>query len=158
MPKRVLALDPGDRVGWARADVHEDGTWENLKHGITPLRDMAIAVHSSLATTGSRRDPKYDIVVVEDWRLRPGEERNFIGSSFPSVQFIGMVKLCCWLSGTTYVTQQPSDKKIALKSMANLRPDTHEMVTTPRKHDDAHDMDALMHLWFYTFKNCEVRP
>jgi hypothetical protein len=163
VPARVLSLDPGERVGWARADVHEDGTWTDLRHGITPLRDMAIAVADSFGIAAeyfSKSDvcggSEYDVVIVEDWRLRPAEAKHFVGSSFPSVQFIGAVRLCCWLSGTKLVMQGASTKKTADKSMAALRPDLYAKVTTPRAHDDAHDMDAIRHLWFHTFKHYPV--
>jgi hypothetical protein len=140
---RVLALDPGERVGWARADIAPDGEWSHLRHGITPLRDMALKIHTAM------QHDDYDVVIVEDWRLYPHMAQTFINSNFPSVQFIGMVKLCCWVGGTKYVTQGASIKKIADKTMPA---ELHEKVNTLGAHDDLHDMDALRHLWFYTWK------
>ena len=92
--KRVLALDPGDKVGWARADVADDGTWTNLRHGITPLKPMALSVHKSLCPpwTGGEWDrtvPSYDVVVCERWALYPHMAKYMIGSEIPSAQFIG---------------------------------------------------------------------
>lgn len=155
---RVLALDPGERVGWARADIADDGSWSDLRHGITPLRDMAVAVHRSLvdATWQDVHPAVYDVVVMEDWRLYPGNAKSMVGSSFPSVQFVGMVRLCCWLSGTKLVMQGAVTKKTADKTAARLRPDLYELVTRPISHDDGHDQDALRHLWFYTYKNFPV--
>ena len=147
-PLRILALDPGERVGWARAVVAPDGSWSELRHGITPLKDMALAV--------SKAD--YDVIVCEDWRLRPATARNFIGSSFPSVQFIGMVRLCCWLSNTKLVMQGADTKSTADKTMAQLWPAMYEKVSASRAHDDAHDMDAIRHLWFYTYRNTDGIP
>jgi len=145
-------------VGWARADVADDGTWTDLRHGITPLRDMALAVHTATAygeVAGYTSD--YDVVVMEDWRLYPDKVREFSGSTFPSVQFIGMVRLCCWLSGTSLVMQGARVKTTTDKTMPALRPDLYKMVTVPRKHDDSHDMDAIRHLWHWTFKNTDCR-
>lgn len=157
---RVLALDPGEKVGWARADIAENGDWTNLRHGITPLRDMVLAVHAALTINCEHYDPPldptYDVIVIEDWRLRPDKAHSMIGSSFPSVQFIGAVRLCCWVSGTKLVTQQPSERNLANKPMKALRPDLYELVTKPISHDDGHDQDALKHLWFYTWRHCEV--
>jgi hypothetical protein len=149
MSKNVIALDPGNKVGWARATVLEDGTWSNMRHGITPLRDMAISLAKNLIV--------YDVVIVEDWRLYPNKAREMVGSSFPSVQFIGMVKLLTWLNPTVkYVTQGASVMKIAEKSLAACRPELHAQVVTPRAHDDAHDMSALLHLWYWTWRTYPI--
>lgn len=155
---RVLALDPGERVGWARADIAEDGTWSEFRHGITPLWDMALAVHSSLLVHGAYDDPRpdYDVVVMEDWRLYPHMAQQFVGSAFPSVQFIGAVRLCCRLSGTKLVMQGASVKKTADKTLQKLRPELHELVTRPIKHDDGHDLDAIRHLWVYAYRNTDI--
>lgn len=158
---RVLALDPGDRVGWARADVDpSSGTWDDFRHGITPLKDMALAVHERV-TGGRNRRPleherSYDLVVCEDWRLYPHLAKTMVGSAFPSVQFIGMVKLSCWLSGTKYVTQGAAIKTTADKVMAKLNPELHELVTKPIAHDDGHDLDAIRHLYFWTYRNTQI--
>lgn len=143
-------------MGWARADVAEDGTWSDLRHGITPLWDMACAVAGSvmLPDLDAREPQGYDVVVMEDWRLYPHMANNFVGSSFPSVQFIGAVRLCCKLSGTKLVMQGASVKKTADKTLAKLRPELHELVTRPIKHDDGHDLDAIRHLWIYTWRQC----
>lgn len=156
---RVLALDPGERVGWARADVAEDGTWTDLRHGITELRDMAVAVHEALIKGAAddhewHREPDYDIVVVEDWRLYPGMAQQFVGSNFPAVRFIGAVQLCCWLSSAKIVMQGARIKEPTLKVMRKLDPDLHTKVTRSGSHDDLHDMDAIMHLYHWSWKNC----
>lgn len=156
---RVLALDPGERVGWARADVSSDGSWTDLRHGITELRDMALAVHRYTAEAAAAdvgEGSCYDVVVVEDWRLYPHMANQFVGSSFPSVRFIGAVQLCCWASGTKIVMQGARIKKQSLATMAKLDPELHALCTRPGAHDDTHDLDALMHLWFYTWKNYDL--
>jgi hypothetical protein len=138
---RALALDPGERVGWARADIHPDGSWENVHHGITPLRDMALKIHDAITD--------YDLVIMEKWVLYPHMAHQFHGSSFPSVQFVGMVKLCCWVNNIKLVMQGAAIKKIADKTMSE---ELRKKVTRAGAHDDLHDMDALRHLWFYTWK------
>lgn len=149
---RVLALDPGERVGWARADVDELGAWTDLRHGITPLREMALALHRALTPEeGFQPQRDYDLVIVEDWRLRADKAREFAGSRFPAVQFIGMVRLCAWVSGVEVVMQPPRIKTPADKTLAALNPELYEKVTRPLKHDDAHDLDAIRHLWFWTW-------
>jgi hypothetical protein len=152
---RVLALDPGERVGWARADVDPAGNWSDMRHGITPLRDMALSMNRALVRV-PEHGPSYDLVIIEDWRLYPHMAQSMVGSSFPSVQFIGMVKLCCWLSGTKLVTQGASIKSTADKTMKVLRPELYEIVTRPVAHDAGHDQDALRHLFFWTYRNTSV--
>lgn len=95
----------------------------------------------------------YDVVVCESWRLYPHMAQQFAGSSFPSVQFIGAVQLVCWLSDAKLVMQGARIKTMANKTMRKLRPELYEQVTRPAAHDDAHDMDALRHLWHWTFVN-----
>lgn len=161
---RVLALDPGEKVGWARADVAEDGAWSDLRHGITPLRDMALAVHHALVEQPMTMDGDshvelgYDLVVIEDWSLFPRLAKTFIGSRFPAVQFIGAVKLCCWVSGTKLVIQQPHQKEPTLAAMKKLDPALYETCTRPIAHDDGHDQDALIHLFRYTWLNTTLSP
>lgn len=170
---RVLALDPGEKVGWARADVSPTGAWSDVRHGITPLRDMAIAVHKALCepyidgtpdTHLSRGNQTiemandYDVVVCEDWRLYPHMAQQFVGSSFPSVKFIGAVELACWVSGTKLVKQGAAVKKPALAMMAKFDPTLHAKVTRSGAHDDLHDMDALIHMWRYTERTTELIP
>lgn len=146
--RTVLALDPGERVGWARATVDEDGGWTELRHGITPLRDMAITL--------SAQAKNYDTIVVEDWRLYPHMAKSMTGSSFPSVQFIGMVKLLCWLGPIEYVTQGAAVKNTADKAMSRIMPDLLGMVTRAVAHDDGHDQDALRHLFYWTWKHTRL--
>ncbi|MGZ6570493.1 MAG: hypothetical protein ACXVHB_05810 [Solirubrobacteraceae bacterium] len=164
--KRVLALDPGDKVGWARADIHDDGTWENVRHGITPLKPMALAVHRSLVPPSPLRPvAEYDAVVMERWALYAHKAKAMIGSEIPSAQFIGMVKMSCWLAGVPCVMQNAakvnSNRSDVLApaeaSMKKLRPELFELVTQPGAHDDQHDLVALKHLWAYTFDNYPVK-
>jgi hypothetical protein len=158
---RVLALDPGEKVGWARADIDDAGAWSDVRHGITPLRDMAIAVHDSLVDPHHRGGvcaSEYDVVVIEDWALFPDMAKKLVGSRFPSVQFIGAVKLACWVSGTKLVVYQPAQKKATLAAMKKLNPELHELCTRPIRHDDGHDQDALIHLFRYTWLRYDLTP
>jgi hypothetical protein len=164
--KRILALDPGDRVGWARADVADDGTWTNLRHGITDLKPMALNVHHALDQySGQHAGPEYDRIVIERWALYAHKAKVMIGSEIPSAQFIGAVKLSCWLANVPIVMQgaslvnsnKPGVLSTAEASMKKLRPELFEMVTQPGAHDEQHDLVALKHLWIWTFRNCDVR-
>jgi len=171
---RVLALDPGDKVGWARADIADDGTWSNLRHGITPLKQMALKFADTMDVVAGPNGwdldrgplPEYDVVICERWALFKHMAVALTGSEIPSAQFVGMVKLCCWLSGVPCVMQNPRDVNSnkagtlapAEASMRKLRPELFELVTQPGAHDDLHDMVAIKHLFLYTFRNYDLRP
>jgi hypothetical protein len=148
---RVLALDPGEKVGWASADIAEDGTWTNLEHGILPLRDMAIRLYQQTEYADMRIEPPPEVVVCEKWVLYPHMAQQFAGASFPSVQFIGMVRLCCWVAVGVKLVMQPAGIKTGTnKLMARLNPELYEIVTRHVAHDDGHDQDALTHLYKWT--------
>lgn len=157
--KRVLALDPGNKVGWAAADVHDDGHWERLEHGILPLKDMALGAHQRLNVTDNDGTTwsLYDVVVIEDWILRGDKAQAMVGSTFPSSQFIGMVQLSCWLAGVPLVRQQATAQgQQAQRSLQRLNPELWEATVGPGlqlAHDDSHDMSAILHLWTWTMKN-----
>lgn len=46
--KRILALDPGDRVGWASATIDAQGVWSDVDHGIEYLKPCALWVNEGL--------------------------------------------------------------------------------------------------------------
>jgi len=152
---RVLAIDPGERVGWAHGDVYvppkgglrgqmvgNDGS-PDLRvtgHGISFLKDFALKLHEVAST--------YDVIVYETWRLRADKARAFIGNDFQSSQLIGMVRMCAWLNPrVTLISQGPGVKSTADRSMPEwLRA---KIAALPAAHDDSHDGDALRHLWHY---------
>jgi hypothetical protein len=157
---RVLALDPGERVGWATGWIEDgvrllgdDGVETVVadtkllrvdNHGISFLKDMALKVFEVAKD--------YDVIVYETWRLRPNKAKAFIGSDFPSVQFIGMVRLAAWVSGTKLVSQGPSVKHTAEKyARAHLPDVAARLDKMPKAHDDGHDGDALLHLANFYF-------
>lgn len=141
---RVLALDPGERVGWAHGTISPVGL-EVTGHGISVLKDMALAVHA--------RASEYDVLIYETWRLRPAMAKKFAGNDFPSVQFIGMVRLAAWLTpGLKLVSQGPSIKATADRVIPAHYSDIAEKIAAlPKAHDDSHDGDALRHLAYYHF-------
>jgi hypothetical protein len=144
---RVLALDPGERVGWATGviDTGAEPFLEVSNHGISFLKDMALKLHEVAGN--------YDVIVYETWRLRPNKAKAFIGNEFLSSQFIGMVRLCCWLNpGVKIVPQGPNTKSTADRYIAHHQPDIQRRLDAmPKAHDDGHDGDALRHLAFYYY-------
>ena len=162
----VLVLDPGERVGWARATIGEHGNWSNVRHGITPLWEMADAVCNAQNVQNDDDRPTYDVIVVETWRLYQSHAKQMIGSTFPSVQFIGAIKLICRLTGTQYVEQPASmqgykstgEPSLGLVRLEIDYPEYYELATRPIAHDDGHDQSALAHMAAFTFKRFGPRP
>jgi hypothetical protein len=154
---KVLALDPGERVGWATG-VIEDGfgipgtaSLTVTDHGMAYLKDMALAVYRSVVL-----EKKYDVVVYERWTLTPKGAKVLIGNPMAWCQFIGMVRLCGWISGTKVVGQYPAAMRSARKS-ATGQPCGADVLERVAKadsvsHDDGHDGSALLHLWHYYFE------
>jgi hypothetical protein len=153
---RVLVLDPGERVGWATADVVQAGTDHGFElrvtgHGMAYLKDMAMSVYKAIAI-----EKKYDVVVYERWALTARGAKVSVGSEMESSQFIGMVRLCCWLSGTRIKKQNTSALSSADRSLKCGHPSAADVArriaaADAVSHDDGHDGSALRHLWTFFF-------
>jgi uncharacterized protein YdeI (YjbR/CyaY-like superfamily) len=143
---KVIAIDPGERVGWATFEVRpaapEGGPAELVvvNHGISFLKDFALTFH--------KKAKDYDVMVYETWRLRAAMASKFAGNDFPTVQLIGMLKLSCWLNPSIKVVSQgPNVKSTADRTMPDdLR---QRIAALPAAHDDSHDGDALRHGWHW---------
>jgi hypothetical protein len=148
---KVLAIDPGERAGYATASVTfpADGgsLLEVQTHGIAFLKDMALALYHK------RKD--YDVIIYEDYRIAPAKLRAHQGSNVPTLQLVGMIRLCAWLNPQAkLVCQQPAVKATANKVIATnpVFTDIAQRINNaPAAHDDSHDTDALRHLahWYW---------
>lgn len=159
---RVIAIDPGKLCGWAAADIDLEGEWTNLQHGILGAREMSLtlAEDQSIASAGETyTSPEYGLIVVESWRLYRDHADEYVGSDMPYSKSIGQYELIGWLSDTPVVFSEPHRKKYALRQMAAFRPTLAAYVedNMQRAHEDAHDMDAIIHLWAWTVDNRNVR-
>lgn len=154
--ERVIAIDPGERVGWAHAVITPfDGECgcedcgpklEVTGHGITPLMDFAIKLSKVIGN--------YDKVIYEIYRIQPGKERQHIGSEVPTLQLIGMIRLLGELHGVTKVRQTLTHRDTGYKRAPEWCPQIQEIIERlPKTHDDAHDGDALAHLAYYYTQN-----
>lgn len=152
-PSRILAIDPGEKVGWAHGDLG----WEHpadydqglppvlviTGHGITPLKDFAVKLSEVFGD--------YDVVVYETFRLYPHMARKLVGNDMQTAQLVGMIRLCSWLNpATKLVSQGATIKKTAEKRIPNELPQVQVILDRmPKSHDDAHDGDALLHLGYH---------
>ena len=129
-PERVIVLDPGERVGWARMEIDREArAYTFLGWGVTPLKPMALALYRQL--------PNYDTVVYETWRLRPKAARTLIGNDMLAPQFIGMVRLLAWVHDVQLVPREPKQKFPAIAAM----PDSVSALMV--ESTEEHDKDAI---------------
>lgn len=139
MPETVLAIDPGERVGWAHG-VLDDSSFEVTGQGVTPLRPFALKLEEVW--------PNYDTVVYESWRLYPTAGKTMIGNDMQPSQLVGMIRFIGWhhQPQVGMVVQPAKIKDTALKTMPEWLHERMKLST------EQHDQDALMHLWHYYWK------
>lgn len=151
MSERILAIDPGERVGWARAEAYEDTMagchlLDLEGHGITPLKDFAVKLYEVAGT--------YDTIIYEPYRIAGDKRRLYahIGSDVPTLQLIGMIRLCGWLNPSIKLVSSGTGRKSAGRKYAAAElPEISEKIEAAlaTDHDSGHDGDALMHLAAY---------
>lgn len=148
---RIIALDPGDATGWATGRIR-DGKLDVTASGYGPWKEVGLR----LWRAQSSPDP-FSHIVYEAWRLRPGHERTFIGSDFPSVQMVGQLKAAAWWApvDVTLHSQEPHIKPVIDKQMTHLGAGDY----LPQSEVE-HDRDALRHLHYYALNilKLEVTP
>lgn len=134
----ILAIDPGERVGWAVGAVHSD-ILTVTGQGVNPLRDFAIKLVQSAH--------KYDTIVYETWRLYPHMAKTMVGNDFQPAQLVGMIRLATWLEPSVrLVSQGASIKNTAIRTMPDVIQERMEHSS------EQHDKDALMHLSYYWWR------
>lgn len=158
MAKRVIALDPGGRSGWAEAHMSRDRL-EYREGGVLPQGEVGVwlasqqGVQQGVPVAVVR--PRWDVFVCESWRprRRAGSMDWIEGSPLIYAQQIGEARLAAKLSGATFKMQEPRDKYDF--ATGTVPPPSYP---TAFKEIDAlsseqHDQDARYHLWVYFFRN-----
>lgn len=157
---KILSVDPGEKVGWATAEVDEDHVIPYdlaghasgdtipmvpkltiVNHGISSLKPFAIKLSNHM--------DDYDVVIYETWRLSARAGKLLIGNDMQTSQLIGMIRMVGWqcLGRTTLYPQAPAVMTTARKT---LPPGLQETIDNePKAHDDAHNVSALLHLWHW---------
>jgi len=147
MPERVIALDPGERTGWATASMDKDllvlHDW-----GVEKRRQLAIDLAHHQAV-GVDRHPTFDVITWEAWipRQQNGSMDWIEGDKLLSARHVGHFELIAWLSGARTKEYGANRKK---GFQASMPP---QLVEIQRGSSEQHDKDALMHLWGYFFEN-----
>ncbi len=131
---RLLALDPGESTGWAifqDAGIEDFGTLK--KHEV---EDWLI-------------DQKPDVVVVEDYKIRPNKFNAHAWSSPYTLQLIGSIKTIFKMKGIQVILQQPSVKPVGY-GLAGA--------TYVKGKPNMHYLDAIAHGCFYLVTAKGVSP
>lgn len=137
MTVRVMAIDPGERTGWAIGEIDPEAPELTIvEQGVDQLRDFAFLLREKIE--------EVDVVVYETWRLYPHMARKLIGNDMQPSQLVGIIRFVSWLNPeVALVSQGATIKKTAFKTM----PD--DMKRRLANSSEQHDQDAVMHLWFY---------
>lgn len=159
---KVLALDPGEKFGWAVGEIDTDKpSLQLINYGIATMKNLML----TLADRASR----YDVIVYESYQIKASHARAHIGSSVPTLQAIGMVRLSAWLAqdaqllvgkpGPQLIEQRPSDKPTGRSVARGSFPAMSVLIEEALdlddagQHDEAHHGDAIMHLVAYYHKH-----
>lgn len=150
----ILAIDPGERVGWAHGRIVGDQLVV-IDHGIEPLKQFALFMARPRHDDGVWPEPwalqYYDTVVYERWRLNAAVAQALIGNDMQTSQLIGMIRLLGWLHNVKLVSQDPKDQVIGERCAPHSV--TAILDTLPKAHDESHDGSALKHLAYYWYRN-----
>lgn len=139
LPSRIIATDPGERTGWAHGLVDEAGKLEVTGQGVSTIKDFGLKL---VEVAGN-----YDVIIYETWRLYPEMAKRMIGNDMQPSQMVGMIRLAAWMHpNVRLVSQGARIKKTALKTMPDW------MVERMTESSEQHDQDALMHLWYFYWR------
>lgn len=150
----VIALDPGERTGWATASMGWDRfVFQN--YGTKPRREMAVWLSQQQCVglprekTRGHQSPAFDKMVWEAWipREKNGSMAWIKGNKLLSPRHVGHFELIAWLSGTPTKEYLAASKEFFQSSMPP------QLVQLQRDASEQHPKDALMHLWGYFFEN-----
>lgn len=165
MNLKVLAIDPGEKVGWAKGTIDTDDPSLVLdNYGIATMKDFCVTL--------ADRASMYDVIVFEPYIIDAAVRH--VGSTVPTLQCVGMIRLCAWLGqalarvfdepGPQLVessrTHKPTGRaaaKIHSPQISALIEEALELDQAGR-HDEAHHGDALMHLVWYFHNHYSGRP
>jgi hypothetical protein len=90
----VLAFDPGQTTGFCMLKNCEGQhrVYSLLEAGQIVWERRLFDVNALLTGIYSRTLPRPDVLVIESFILRPGRAMEQVGSTFPSVQVIGIIE------------------------------------------------------------------
>jgi hypothetical protein len=155
---RVLAIDPGERVGWNTATILDHcgkGGGARLEvgdYGILRLKDFALALDGEgPAKVPDLRPEHFDVVIFETWILTRKGAQDSVGSEMESSQVVGQIRSAVWRAPNhpRLVRQAPRDMTTGRLALNNPRPDYAAIAAiidaAPASHKDSHYVSSLLH-------------
>lgn len=152
---RVLAIDPGERVGFAAGDI----TWDSEGRRQLTLETYGIALLKDFAIKLAAVARDYDVIVYEEYIVQT--RVSHAGSTVPTLQLIGMIRLAAWLAAERgepgpqlvkhQVRQKTTGRAAAPIHLPSAVPIIEDALEQP--HDEGHHGDAIMHLVAYFHNN-----
>jgi hypothetical protein len=140
----LLAVDPGGTTGWSLWAISDDGHPELISSGqVLTWHGLDGIISEDVA-----------IVVMEAFRLFPQRAKEQIGSDFPAVQVIGVVRYLCEKRGIEVVLKPAGDKEFfddKKLEIAGFMP-----YERGERHHNRHALDSVRHMLHYLHFACKV--
>lgn len=117
--ERVIAIDPGERVGWARCHI-VDGVLDpaTFAVGVHPLKQFAEAlIGKTIVPAACDGEVELDLLAYEKWSLYASHAKVLVGSEMPSSQMVGIIRACGWISGAKLMCVGANKKGTGLTVM-----------------------------------------
>ena len=141
-PNYYVAIDPGNRTGWATADCEGRVTGNSAIKGTEAFLDWF-----------EELQPSPEVVIVESYEIRQ-QHFNHQGSRVPTIQHIGAIKSIAKRTHGVGVKEQRSiNLPFGLRYLGLYG--SYYNPTTQRKKDKhiPDEVSALAHLTYYLRKN-----
>lgn len=143
----ILGVDPGQTTGVCMIRT----TDENINNFDVLLAEQVLWNNrhadfwALLVTMNERIVPVPDIVVIENFRLRPGRAMEQVGSTFPSVNVIGLIEAFQYVAPISFelAYQEP-----AIIGRVQILPEHQELFVGKQ-----HAADAYRHARYYSITN-----
>jgi len=166
---KVIWIDPGETVGWATAEVYPG-------HAYDPERPTDAVVPASLkvldyGNTKMKRfclalldgAHKYGVIGFETYTIRADRLRMHAGSTVPTLQCVGAIRLAAWeaqreaaLGGPKLLEQEPNRQSRGRGAAKLYFSDDIQAAIAhadENPHDEGHYASALLHLaaWYHDY-------
>ena len=135
---RIISIDPGDHIGIVYCTYSIDNPM-SVKGTTFEGSDRNMKLWDLL------NDFKPDVIIFEQFALRPGMATKLAGNKFITCEVIGVIKYVCTELNIPIVEQAPSVKKY----FGGFKSDWEQVKQTPGFKLTEHVKDAYQHLKYF---------
>lgn len=143
---QVLGIDPGQTTGVCTLETFPTRKgYSNYRVVLAEQIPWETRKSDLLALLRGSSQPQPDYIVMESFRLRPGRAMEQVGSTFPSVEIIGLVEGFVYALGLNIPIyyQEP-----AVISRVQILPEHEEFLK-----GKVHASDAYKHVRYYLVRS-----